>query len=436
MQTRSHHHLIAALAIIIVLLTGIKSTAKATDANSDGMDDLFLYYPDTQEVQAHKFDGTHLLTFPLPNQLLGNQPVVFSGSSEGLPVLFSIVASGKESILYKITSESEITPTLIGDLTGATVMLYDIDADGNSDLIIAHKTGSINIIYNILTGSELRENKQISRIARHSYITVSAQEDEPYIVVYKKHRKKRKTQIKGISLTSSKFFAGTIKGRLKTQLYPYTRLGVPTKKLLGFHKRKNGKIQSLFHYELYTSKVTKSKIPSSLLIVPGAFHATERPNQIFTVNKIGVFLQNEGNRFHLLSGLDLEAAKQRSASILTAPLYSFGKTRKEAAGSKSCDFTADGTDGPGGFLLKASDHDRNLVVLLPVQLSTTQVELISSQGSVIERLKYTGRSNGFRETHRGSHAPHSYPQSLTVKAYGTNSKTYCFKISNSHIRND
>ncbi len=123
-------------------------------------------------------------------------------------------------------------------------------------------------------------------------------------------------------------------------------------------------------------------------------------------------------------------------TILSVPIYSGKDLSKNVAG---CDKVRDGTDGPLGFLAKpASDHTGKLVTLLPSSVNASVAFLINLKGKKIEKLEYTGRSNGYRPTFRANHHGSHYASSLYVKAIEDTyeGKTVlCWKI-NPHKRND
>ncbi|RME58678.1 MAG: hypothetical protein D6780_06350 [Candidatus Dadabacteria bacterium] len=124
-----------------------------------------------------------------------------------------------------------------------------------------------------------------------------------------------------------------------------------------------------------------------------------------------------------------------SATVFAADDPSVGKLKA------GCDKIQDSHDGPNGFLLKASDKNGNLVVLLPAGIYTQTAWLVrpNGKGKPIEKLQGSGYSNGFRATLRARRPPVSYPRHLIVKAQiGTkpNAQYLCWEVKNSHVRND
>jgi len=126
-----------------------------------------------------------------------------------------------------------------------------------------------------------------------------------------------------------------------------------------------------------------------------------------------------------------------SFTILGSPVISASANASVIPG---CDILRSSSDGPGGFVYKTGEKDGKVATLLPSNIYTTDAWLTRHNGRNIEKLKYDGRTNGWRATFRSKRKQTSYPRKLIVKAKvqtGFNSEQfYCWVLNNSHVRND
>ena len=143
----------------------------------------------------------------------------------------------------------------------------------------------------------------------------------------------------------------------------------------------------------------------------------------------------------ILSGGDRSAQLSSNYTLLGAPAVSTHTFEKKQG---ECDKVRD-SDGSGGWILKESDVNGNLVTLSPGFYNATEAALVTFGGKLIETLVYTGYSNpdhtGLRGTFRASSAPHTYPKKLIVRfqvpaGFNGESEFWCFRTKNSHTRND
>lgn len=143
----------------------------------------------------------------------------------------------------------------------------------------------------------------------------------------------------------------------------------------------------------------------------------------------------------IVSGGNASAQLASHYTLLGTPTVSTHNFEKKQGG---CDKVRD-SDGFGGWILKESDVNGNLVTLSPGFYNTTEAALVTFGGKVIEKLTYTGYSNpdhtGLRGTFRASSAPHTYPKKLIVRfqvstGFSGESEFWCFRSKNSHARND
>ncbi|MCB0319671.1 MAG: hypothetical protein KDD60_02025, partial [Bdellovibrionales bacterium] len=135
------------------------------------------------------------------------------------------------------------------------------------------------------------------------------------------------------------------------------------------------------------------------------------------------------------------ASMEGFATLLGAAVFVTDSDQRKPGG---CDTLRGNSDGPGGFVSKDSDNDSNFVTLAPSNFNTSQAELVypDLKGTVIKKLRYVGRSNGFRPTFRSDSPSSSLPEHLIVKFYvgggffGSKPEAWCFELTNSHNRND
>ena len=172
------------------------------------------------------------------------------------------------------------------------------------------------------------------------------------------------------------------------------------------------------------------------------FAAQQLLQQLLVVNfcpevmeEIIQFLQS------IVSGGNASAQLASDYTLLGAPTVSTHTFEKKQGG---CDKVRD-SDGSGGWILKESDVNGNLVTLSPGFYNATEAALVTFGGKLIEKLTYTGFSNpdhtGLRGTFRASSAPHTYPKKLIVRfevptGFSGESEFWCFRTKNSHTRND
>lgn len=420
---------------LLLLLLVLPAPAYSLDADGDGFDDIYIYYPDTQRVEAYNSTGKSIVSFPLPPQLIGKTPLVFPGLVNSAPVLFSISSGGAESVLYSISSDENVSTQLVGDISKSAIILFDLDGNRSSDLVTVNKLGTIRARYNVFNESERTVIKQIPRLKRRSHLTLSLYDGEPFLFIYTPARKKRKTLFQGYSLSTNKETAFVLKKRIKAQLFPYNLKESTAGELVGIESTKSGNIKRVENISLAPHAANTIALPKSRILIPGTYQEFSTARQLFSVHDSGLFLANSGTELNIVSALDLTEATNRSGAIISQPFFPYLR-KKGPDRAELCTHTEDGSDGPAGFLLKASDKDGTLVVLLPIQINTAYVELLTKQGKFIERLRYSGRSNGYRETHRAAHIPTSYPKELIVRAVIGSALTTCYQISNSHVRND
>jgi len=130
-------------------------------------------------------------------------------------------------------------------------------------------------------------------------------------------------------------------------------------------------------------------------------------------------------------------SSSESFAILGSPVLSASANARAIPG---CDILRSSSDGPGGFVYKTGEKDGKVAALLPSSIYTTDAWLTRHNGRNIEKLKYDGRTNGWRPTFRSRRSQTSYPKKLIVKARvqtGFNSEQfYCWVLNNSHVRND
>lgn len=94
-------------------------------------------------------------------------------------------------------------------------------------------------------------------------------------------------------------------------------------------------------------------------------------------------------------------------------------------------------DGPNGFLWKPSgDHTGALVVLLPARFfNEFDTVVVDRKDGELERLSFTGFSNGNRQTWRGKQHGRHYKNNQLVRAV-EHGNICAWRIKNAAQRND
>jgi|GEM_PF-4373425 len=157
---------------------------------------------------------------------------------------------------------------------------------------------------------------------------------------------------------------------------------------------------------------------------------SDEANQLLLVGLGFSFAESGGEDGALFSNVDQYA-------LLASPIISSSADSNRIPG---CDVLRSASDGVNGFVYKTGEKDGKVAALLPSNIITTKAWLTRKNGKNIERLKFDGRTNGWRATFRSKKVPRAYPKKLVVKAkvqtgFDTE-QFYCWVLTNSHVRND
>lgn len=131
------------------------------------------------------------------------------------------------------------------------------------------------------------------------------------------------------------------------------------------------------------------------------------------------------------------AANDSSSDSSSSDSSSSASTSSDSSSSSSASSSSSSSSGSvGGFVWKPiSEGDGNLVVLLPSAYANRVTDVsIRKGGSVVERGRFTGNTNGNRPTYRYRQPGSGYGSGLTVVATLSDGSTKTWSIPNGGTR--